>query len=183
MKQGSIQVHIWSWKKKNIIWVSSMSESHWWYLFYELVRSLDSGTWCRIWQFRTLAKKRYLQMHLLAEGFVFWEWWSGFFSEGVSRPIKWHQCRFLTFLFFCCLHIYSLCIFVDRHSTPSPSCLYIVHGFSEICTSKLRTLGGELCPDRTFIIFFLVCLGHGWLTRRSLVPLRGEPSLVQYREL
>ncbi len=37
--------------------MSSMSESHWWYLFHKEVKSLDSTTWFRIWQFQTLASK------------------------------------------------------------------------------------------------------------------------------
>jgi hypothetical protein len=52
--------------------MSSMSESHWWCLFHNEVMSWDSITWFRIWQFQTPAWKRFLQMHLLAERFIFW---------------------------------------------------------------------------------------------------------------
>jgi hypothetical protein len=60
----------WSWNKnlKNArIWMSSISESHWWHLFHKEVKSLDSTTWFRIWRSHTPALKLYLQMHLLAE--------------------------------------------------------------------------------------------------------------------
>ncbi len=56
---------------KTLIWLSSMSESHWWYLFHKEVKSWASTTWFRIWKFQTLASKLYLQMHLLVEPFVF----------------------------------------------------------------------------------------------------------------
>jgi hypothetical protein len=39
--------------EKALVWMSSMSESHWWYLFYKEVKSWDSTTWFRIWQFQT----------------------------------------------------------------------------------------------------------------------------------
>ncbi len=48
-------------------------------------------------------------MHLLAERIVFFFWvmiWVFCMSE--SRPIWWHQCRFLTRQLFFCLHICSL---------------------------------------------------------------------------
>ncbi len=69
----------WSWNKKlkkALIWISLMPETHWRYVFHKQVKSWDFKTWFRFWQFRTPAWKRYLQMHLLAERFVFSWWWS-----------------------------------------------------------------------------------------------------------
>ncbi len=62
--------------------MSSTSGSHWCYLFHKEVKSWDSTTWFRIWQFQTPAWKRYLQKHPLAERFVFAGWWSGFSERG-----------------------------------------------------------------------------------------------------
>jgi hypothetical protein len=65
--------------------MSSMSESHWWYLFDKEATSGDYTTWSRIWQFQTPAKKSYLQMHLLAEQSIFKGWFlSDFLNEGVK---------------------------------------------------------------------------------------------------
>jgi hypothetical protein len=73
--------------EKALIWMSSMAaESHWWHLFHKKVKSWDSTTRFRIWQFQTPAWKQYLQMHLLAERFVFF--FAGdnrdFLKEGVK---------------------------------------------------------------------------------------------------
>ncbi len=56
-----------SWKKV-LIWMSSMSKSHWWYLFHKEVKSRDSKCSFRIWQLQTPAKERYLHTHLLDNG-------------------------------------------------------------------------------------------------------------------
>ncbi len=44
--------------------------------------TLQFTTWHSIWQFQTPAQKRYFQMHLLAERFVCWRWWSRFSTRG-----------------------------------------------------------------------------------------------------
>jgi hypothetical protein len=58
---------------KTLVRMSSMWESHWWYLFHGEVKSRDTIIWFRIGQFHwigvcreTPAWKWYLQMHLLA---------------------------------------------------------------------------------------------------------------------
>jgi hypothetical protein len=67
VKQGLIL----KWKaEKALVWMSMTSTSDWWLLFHKEVKSRDSTTWFRICPFQTLAWKRYLQMHLLAERFV-----------------------------------------------------------------------------------------------------------------
>jgi hypothetical protein len=38
--------------------------------------------WFRIWHFQTPALKRYLQMHLLGDRFIFWGWRAGFSERG-----------------------------------------------------------------------------------------------------
>jgi hypothetical protein len=87
--------------------MSSMPGSNWWNLFHKEVKSWDSTTWFRIWQFQTPALKRYLQMPLLAERFVFWRWWSGFLKEGVKTNLMTLMSPHSSPTFFC-LHIYSL---------------------------------------------------------------------------
>jgi hypothetical protein len=97
-----------SWKKKTLISLSLlMSESHWWHLLHREVKSGDWTTWFRIWQFQNVAWKRYLQMHLLAEQFVFW-WDDRGYPKEKSRPIKWHQCCLLTRQLIFRHHIYTL---------------------------------------------------------------------------
>ncbi len=81
-RHGVEETFCWKADKKAFIWLSSMSESQCWHLFHKRVKSWDSTTWFRIWQFQTRAWKRYLQMHLLAKRFVFWKWWSGFSESG-----------------------------------------------------------------------------------------------------
>ncbi len=58
--------------EKAHIWMSSMSGTNWCRLFHKDVKSWDSSTWFRIWNYQTPAEKKYLHMHLLAERFVFW---------------------------------------------------------------------------------------------------------------
>jgi hypothetical protein len=95
-------------KKKTLISLSLlMSESHWWHLLHREVKSGDWTTWFRIWQFQNVAWKRYLQMHLLAEQFVFW-WDDRGYPKEKSRPIKWHQCCLLTRQLIFRHHIYTL---------------------------------------------------------------------------
>ncbi len=64
---------------KNHIRMSSISERHWWFIFHKEVKSWDSRTWFRIWKFWAPAWKQYLQMHLMAERFVYrgdnWGFW------------------------------------------------------------------------------------------------------------
>ncbi len=76
--------------------------------FTKKVKSWDSTTCFRIWQFQTPAWKRYLRMHLLAERFVFWGLWSRFSKSG-------NQClsndtnaasKFINF--FMSSHLYSI---------------------------------------------------------------------------
>ncbi len=105
VKQGLI---LESEAERALIWMSSMSESHWRYLFHKEGKSWDSTTWFRIWQFQTPPQKLYLQMHLLAERLVFWGWWSGF-SDGLSQDLpKGTNVVSQIANFFFCLQIYSL---------------------------------------------------------------------------
>ncbi len=84
-----------------------MSESHWWYLFHKEVKSWDSTTWFRILQFQTPAWKRYLQMHLPTERFIFWGWSSRVSERGNQRLSN--STNVASWIVkFCCLHIYSL---------------------------------------------------------------------------
>ncbi len=62
-------------------------ESHWWYVFHKEVKSRDSTTWFRIWQFKTPAKKQYPQMRLLAEWSIFWGDDRGSLKEGVKNYV------------------------------------------------------------------------------------------------
>jgi hypothetical protein len=68
--------------------MSSMSGSHWWNPFCKEVKSWDFTTRFRICQFQTPAWKQFLKMHLLAERFVFWAWWSGFPEGGSHGPFN-----------------------------------------------------------------------------------------------
>ncbi len=86
--------------------MSSLAESRWWHLFHKEVKSWDSTTWFRIWQFQTPTEKRCFQLHLLAEQFVSWRWWSGF-SERVKTYLMAPMSPLDSPTFFC-LHIYSL---------------------------------------------------------------------------
>jgi hypothetical protein len=48
------------------------------------VKSWDSTSWSRVWQYQTLAWKRdYLRMHLLAEWLTLWGHVWGFLKDGV----------------------------------------------------------------------------------------------------
>ncbi len=91
--------------------MSSLSESNWWYLSRQEVKSLNTTTWFRIWHFQTLPQKRYLWMHLLAARFVFWWWWLGF-SEWGSHDLSDGQRHLSTRQLHICLHIYSLWLFL-----------------------------------------------------------------------
>ncbi len=62
--------------------MSSMSESHWWYLFHKEVKSWVSTTWFRIWQFQTTAKSSIFKCIFWLNGSFFWGWWSGFSERG-----------------------------------------------------------------------------------------------------
>jgi hypothetical protein len=72
----------WEPEKCTLLIELDVKEPYWWDLFPKEVKRRDSTTWFRICQFQTPAKKGYLQMHLLAEWFVFWVWWSGFTERG-----------------------------------------------------------------------------------------------------
>jgi hypothetical protein len=80
-----------SWKKA-LVWLGSMSVSHWWYRFPREVKRWDSTAWFRIWQFQTPAWKRYFKMQFLAEWFIFWERWSRFSDRG-SQDVSTSQHR------------------------------------------------------------------------------------------
>jgi hypothetical protein len=70
-------------EKKTHIWMmSSMSWSNWWFLSYKEVKSWDSTTCFRIWQYQTSAWRRYLQMHLLDDQFVFSYWLLELYERG-----------------------------------------------------------------------------------------------------
>ncbi len=88
-----------------LIRLSSMSKSHW-YPFQKEVKSWEPTTLFKVWQFQTLAEKRYLQIHFLDERFIFREVMSGVFWKKESRPISCHLYRVLTFF---CRYAYCLC--------------------------------------------------------------------------
>ncbi len=95
-----------NWKKNSYTWVSLILESHWWHLFHKEVKSQDSTTWLRL-QTMAISNRRLkavFQMHLLAERFVFWGWWSGFLKTPISL--------FNSPTFFS-LYIHSLCLCGD----------------------------------------------------------------------
>ncbi len=96
--------------RKALICMRSMWENHWWYLFHKKVKSWDSTTWFKIWQFQTTAWERYLQVHLQDEKFVFFfRVMIGVFWKRESRPIECHPFRLLALQRFPWLHAYSLC--------------------------------------------------------------------------
>jgi hypothetical protein len=77
--------------KPNSIWQPCIWYSDWaWsqkaigeiYFTKKKVKSWDSTTCFRLWQFQTPAWKRYLQMHLLAERFTPLGWWLRFCERG-----------------------------------------------------------------------------------------------------
>jgi hypothetical protein len=73
---------LWQKMKEELLQIIYTSESY--YLFHKWVKSCNSTSWFRIWQFQTHAWKLYLQMHLLAERFVFGGDERGFLKEGVK---------------------------------------------------------------------------------------------------
>ncbi len=81
-----VNLRMTNWKKKlknikKVVWMSLMSNSHWWYLFYrEVNRSWDSF---KQRQFQTPVWKRYLWMHPPAERFVLGANDLNFWKEGV----------------------------------------------------------------------------------------------------
>ncbi len=95
---------------KALIWLSLMSESHWWYLFHKEVKSWDSTTWFRIWLFQTPAYKSVSSNASPGWMVRFLGVMIGVFWKRESRPIQCHQRRLLTCQIFFCLHIYSLCM-------------------------------------------------------------------------
>jgi hypothetical protein len=140
------------------IWMSSMSESHLWYPFHKKVKSCDSTTWFRIWQFQTPAWKWYLQMHLLVERLVFfflvlmiWVFW-----KRESRPIQWNLCRLSTPQLSFCLLVYILRLYcvvqsqnrrhlgwtaIEYSTTKKGPCLWVWNGkFFRICSPILERL-------------------------------------------
>ncbi len=95
-----------------------MSENHGWFLFRTEVKSWDSTTWFRIWQFQTPAKSGIFKCI---------SWLNGWFFGMVMIVVFWKR-EFKTYLnginvsslrssFLFCLHTYSLCP-VGRHSYP-----------------------------------------------------------------
>ncbi len=116
-------------EKKALIWMSSMSECHWWYLLYKQVKICDSTTKFRIWQLQTPAEKRYLQKHLLAERFVFWGWW-----YGSLKPLSWLQCRLSTCKLVPVFTSWSICPFVTSINPISDR--FAVHLWAELEACK-----------------------------------------------
>jgi hypothetical protein len=55
--------------KKAFIWMTSMSASHWYYLFHRRVAPRFYN-WFRIWQYQTPFLKWYLQLYFLAERLI-----------------------------------------------------------------------------------------------------------------
>ncbi len=72
--------------------MSSMSESHWLYLFHKEVKSWDSTTWFRIWRFQTPGLKAVSSN--LSPGWTvcFLGLMIGVFWKRESIPIKRHHC-------------------------------------------------------------------------------------------
>ncbi len=98
--------------------MSSTSESRWWYLFHKEIKSWDSITWFKIWQFQTPAWKRYLQMHLLTERFFFVgdDW--GFLQEGMKTYLMAPMSPLNSPTIFPSSHLYSMI-----YSKLEPFCL------------------------------------------------------------
>jgi hypothetical protein len=107
--ETGVNLGIWSWKK-SLIWISLMLERHYWYQFYEEVKSWDSTTWLIIGQIQISGSKRYLQLHLLSERFVFLIVTARVFRKMESRRMSWYQRRLFSCQIVSCLHIYSLCV-------------------------------------------------------------------------
>ncbi len=63
-----------------------VSESHWWYLFHQEVKSWDSTTWFTILHYQTTTWKLVSSnvSPAMAEQFVFLGWWLEFFGRGVK---------------------------------------------------------------------------------------------------
>jgi hypothetical protein len=109
------------------VWMSSTSESQWWYLFHMEVKSRDSTTWFIFWwQFQIQDWNRHVEMNFLADLFLFFFFWGDgrIIWKRESIPIEWHQCRLLTRkrsqLSFC-LHICSLWSYLPQsHVHKSP---------------------------------------------------------------
>ncbi len=101
-----------------IIWMSSMSESHWWHHpFHKIVQSWECRAWFWFWQFQTPAWKRYLQIHSqMAEQFVFWRWWSRFSESRTSQDLSKGTSPLNSATFFC-PHIYTLSLIYTRIDT------------------------------------------------------------------
>jgi hypothetical protein len=59
-----------------------MLESHWGYLFYKELKSWDSSTWFRIWQFQTPGLKAVSSNASLGWTVHFLGWWSGLSERG-----------------------------------------------------------------------------------------------------
>ncbi len=96
--EAGVNLGIGSWKSTYLIELKV--RKHWWYLFHKEVKSWESTTWFRIWQFQTPAWNRYLQTHLVAdERFVFWGVMIGVFWKRDPRAFKWPNSS--------CLHICS----------------------------------------------------------------------------
>ncbi len=66
-----------------VIWMSSMSKNHSWNLFHKGPNSWDSTTWFRIWQFQTLAERRFFECITLLIGLFFVFFFFFFFFCGV----------------------------------------------------------------------------------------------------
>jgi hypothetical protein len=107
------QNRVQSWNKmlKNaLIWMGSVSASHWWYLFHQQVKSWDSTIWLRIWQFQTSGLTAVSSNASPVSTVRFLGVMLGVFWMRESRLKWWHQRRLLTRQFYFCLHIYSLCL-------------------------------------------------------------------------
>ncbi len=117
--------------------------------------SEDSTTLIGIWQFQTPAYKRYFQIHLLAEPFIFWEWWSKL-SERATQD----QCHLSTLI---CLPIYSLCLTQQlggKSSAKNTTC------YNFLLTSKTSLLSPRrpkkdaffFCSVLFYFILFFFCV-------------------------
>ncbi len=73
-------IRIW----KALIWMSSMSESHWWYLFHKELKSWDSPTWFRIWKFQTQLESCIFKRISWLNGSLFEGDGRGFMKGGVK---------------------------------------------------------------------------------------------------
>jgi hypothetical protein len=88
-----------------------MSENHYFFLFENKWRAETQQPVLKFDSFNSCLKSGIFKcISWLNGSFFFFVWYWVFFPffQRESRPIQWHQCRFLTRQLHFCLHIYSL---------------------------------------------------------------------------